>query len=233
MRKRSWVASLAAWLLFSGIAAAQTPPASGAAAAPPSASAAPPPGGETGKHVVVEGFRSAHWGMTDAQVKAAIQGDFKVPAAKIRAEENAAEKTTVLSVEASDVLEGAGLARVSYIFGYTTKKLIQVNLLWGTSIDPRVKPEEIVTAANQLRQLFVDSGYQPGAISNTRSADGTIIVFEGQDAQKHTTLLRLATTPAPAEPDKDNKDHASATLFLIYILDARNPDIFRLKEGQF
>jgi hypothetical protein len=118
--------------------------------------------------------------MTEAQVKAAIQSDFKIVPEKIHTEDNASEKTTVLSVDVPNLLDGAGLARSTYIFGYTTKKLIQVNVIWGTSVDPQVKPEQIVTAANQLRQLFVDLGYEAGSvISNARAADGTFIVFEG------------------------------------------------------
>jgi hypothetical protein len=62
--------------------------------------------------------------------------------------------------------------------------------------------------------------------------DGEILVFEGQDAQKHTTILRLAAAESP--PHGKNEKPATATaLSLSYILDARNPDIYRLKKGQF
>jgi len=70
--------------------------------------------------------------------------------------------------------------------------------LWGTPVDPQAHHDKIVTAANQLRQLFLDSGYQPETVvTNARMADETIFVFEGQDADKHTTVLRLANAPAP------------------------------------
>src|SRR5665213_1909504 len=105
-----------------------------------------------------------------------------------------AEHTQVLSVAVPDLLEGAGAARVSYIFGYSTKKLIQVNVLWGTPSDPQSSPEKVVAAANQLRQLFLDSNYDPETVaSNVRMNDGSILVFEGNDADKHTTILRLAS----------------------------------------
>ena len=58
-----------------------------------------------------------------------------------------------------DLLDGAGLAQVSYIFGYSSKKLIQVNVLWGTAADPQATPDKIAAAADQLRLLFLDSGY--------------------------------------------------------------------------
>jgi len=188
----------------------------------------------------VEGFRSARWGMTDAQVKAALLKDFNIAADKLQTEENTSERTTVLSATVNEPLEGAGKARVSYILGYSSKKLIQVNVVWGTAIDPQVKPERVVAAANQLRALFLSSGYDPATMaSNVATGQGTITVFQGQDSEKHTTLLRLVSSPAPApakQRGKNEKQEAAApqvALLLSYVQDARNPDIYRLKKGQF
>ena len=104
----------------------------------------------------------------------------------------------------------------------------------GTPVDPQSHPDKIVTAANQLRQLFLDSGYQPGSVvTNAQMADGTILVFQGQDADKHTTVLRLANAPAPAKGSKTEGPGGSVALSLSYTLDSRSPDIFRLKKGQF
>ena len=92
-----------------------------------------------------------------------------------------------------------------------------------------------MAASNQLRQLFFDSGYEPETIiTNARMADGSILVFQGQDAEKHTTVLRLAggSGPVSAEGLKEGQT-VTVTLSLSYILDIRNPDIFRLKKGQF
>jgi hypothetical protein len=205
------------------------PPSSPTPATQPSAQqAAPAP-----ERVHVDGFRSAQWGMTEAQVKAAIQKDFNIAADKIKPEENLAERTQVLTVAVPDLLEGAGQARVSYIFGYASKKLIQVNILWGTGLDRHVTPERIVAAANQLRELFAESGYDPAtAVSNVRMSDGSILVFEGADADKHTTVLRLASASQASHGDKPGKV-TEAALSLSYIMDARHPDIYRLKKGQF
>jgi hypothetical protein len=186
------------------------------------------------EHVKVEGFRSARWGMDAAQVKAAILKDFGIPADRVKTEENTAERTTVLTATVNDLLEGAGPARISYILGFKTKKLIQVTIIWGTQVDPQAHPDKIVAAANQLRQLFLDSGYQPETVvTNARMADGTILVFQGQDADKHTTVLRLANTLAPSKSSKTEGSVGSVALSLSYSLDSRSPDIFRLKKGQF
>ena len=204
--------------------------AESAAPAPaPTAPAAAPPA------MQVTGFRDAHWGMTAAEVKAAIRKDFDIPADKVETTENPSERTTVLSATVPDLIAGAGTARVSYILGYTTKKLIQVTVIWGTPVDPRVKPAEIVVAANQLRELLMRSGYLPATIrTNVATRNGTVIVFEGQDADKHTTLVELANGTVPGRL-RNGKREATPTvvLQLSYSLDAHNPDIFRLKKGAF
>jgi hypothetical protein len=185
----------------------------------------------------VDGFRSAKWGMTEAQVKDAIRKDFGIAADKIQSEDNLSERTAALTVSVPDLLEGAGAARVSYIFGYASKKLIQVNLLWGGAVDLQAPPDKIVAAANELRQLFVDAGYQPDTIvANAKLPDGSILVFKGQDADKRTTIMRLAagTFTPPANPGAEPpKPVPTTALSLSYILDAANPDIYRLKKGSF
>jgi len=227
-----------------------TPPAGAQNAAPPAANsapapapvAAPPPAAAGGERIHVDGFRAAKWGMNEADVKNASLSDFKIPLDKLKAERNPNEKTLVLTIAVPDLIDGTGVARVTYIFGYTTKKLIQVNIVWGTPADPQAKPEMVVAAANQLRQLFLDEGYDPATVvTNTRAANGAIVVFQGQDADKHTTLLRLVS--APDKSDKEAKGDGKAegkdkpapatALFLSYVMDAASPDVYRLKKGQF
>lgn len=213
-------------------AAEHEPPAPSAAPSAAASSAASP--AAPAERVHVEGFRSAHWGMSEAEVRAAIARDFRIPPDHIKSEENLAERTHVLSIVVPDLLEGAGAARVSYIFGYATKKLIQVNILWGSAIDPQIAPERVVAAADQLRQLLLDSGYEPeSVVSNARLGDGEVLVFKGEDAEKHTTVLRLAAAAHPAGRLHVKREKTATALALSYILDARNPDIYRLKKGQF
>ena len=215
--------------VLAGIGTAAAQPAPSEPANPPAKTEEP---AEPAK---VTGFRSAQWGMNANEVKAAIKKDFNVAPEKVRPEENQSEKTTVLSIIVPDLIEGAGKAHVSYILGYSSKKLIQVNITWGTPADKEAKIDHVVAAANQLRTLFLSAGYQADTItSNVPSADGTIVVFQGQDAEKHTTLLRLANGSVQG-PVKNGKRETIPTvaLQLSYILDARSPDIFRLKKGQF
>jgi hypothetical protein len=226
--------AMAAGLLLVAVGAAAQPAPAGSDQRQAPETPGTSPETEPVEHVKVEGFRSARWGMDGAQVKAAILKDFGIPAEKVKTEENAAERTTILTAMVNDILEGAGPAGISYVLGFKTKKLIQVTILWGTPVDPQAHPGKIVAAANQLRQLFLDSGYQPETVvTNARMADGTILVFQGQDADKHTTVLRLVNAPAPAKGSKTEGTGGSVALSLSYTLDSRTPDIFRLKKGQF
>jgi hypothetical protein len=244
----------AVWVLFAGLAlgaavpsaaevaaqkpgAAQQHPAQAAEAPANPQSAAQSPPSEPGERAAVTGFRSARWGMTEAQVKAAIQKDFNIPPDKVQAQENLSERTTVLATTVDDLLEGAGKARVSYILGHATKKLIQVNIVWGTGSDPQVKPERVVAGANQLRTLFLSSGYEPATvISNVSAANGAITVFQGEDADKHMTVLRLIASESQKHSKQQRKGDPQGigiALLLSYVQDARNPDVYRLKKGRF
>lgn len=219
----------AALVLAGGAAAMGAEPAAQAQTAPPAATQPTPA-------IQLQGFRTARWGMDANEVKAAIRKDFNIPPDKIQIEENPSERTSVLSVIVPNLIEGAGKARVSYIFGFSTKRLIQVNVIWGTPVDPEVKPDEVVAAANQLRDLFVASGYEPNTVhTNAAAKDGTIVVFEGADAERHATLLTLinGTVPGPVKNGKREPSVQTTVLRLSYILDPQNPDIFRLKKGQF
>src|SRR5689334_12010802 len=106
-------------------ALAQTPaPAAKKDAAPAATSTKPPV--TLAPTVEVSGFRSAKFGMSETEVRAAIIRDLGVKPEAIRAETNASEQTRVLLVKAHDVLPGGGIAEVSYVLGFKSKTLIQV-----------------------------------------------------------------------------------------------------------
>lgn len=215
-------------LMAAGVLLALALPA--AAEAPPAGATPPATQAPKAPTVRVDGFRDAKWGMNEAEVKSVIAAEFKIPADKLKAEANLNERTTVLAITVPNLIEGAGTARISYIFGYRTKKLIEVNIVWGTPVDTQTQPEIVVAAANQLRDLFLSQGYDPATIvTNAKASDGSIVVFSGADADKHSTLLRLLQTPA----NDKAKQPATTTLFLSYVLDSKNPDVFRLKSDQF
>src|SRR4051812_33988027 len=64
---------------------------------------------------VVEGFRSAKFGMNETEIRAAITKDFAIKPDAIRSQENQAELTRSLVVTVPDLLASGGTAEVSYV----------------------------------------------------------------------------------------------------------------------
>jgi hypothetical protein len=88
--------------------------------------------------------------MSEEQVRQAARKDFPAAAAKLTSAVHPSEKTTVLSIGVADLLPDTGTARISYIFGYRSKQLIQINVVW-TSAGNATSDETIVATAISLR----------------------------------------------------------------------------------
>jgi len=179
----------------------------------------------------VAGFRSARFGMTEAQVRSAIEKDFRVTPEAIHAEENTAEHTHVLIMQAPDVLPGGGVASVSYVFGFKSKTLIQVGLSWSKATDDKMTPEQLFSNANVLRSHFVSAGYKPDTVATNMPINGGILMFRGSDAQDRTTILILQGTFSQGE--NNQRQMTPTVLLLFYIADAKSPDVYRLPPGSF
>ena len=201
-------------------------PEQGAAKDQPSPAAGPP--------ATIEGFRQARFGMSEEQARQAIRKDFSAAAAKLTSAVHSSEKTTVLSLTVTDLLPHTGSARISYIFGYRSKKLIQVNLLWSSDGSPAAD-ETIVGMANSLRDYFASENFaSDSVVANRQLAENTILVFRGSDDQKRTALLMLSGVAASARSEeKKAPKPLPLTLELSYIEDPAHPDVFRIGKGQF
>jgi hypothetical protein len=181
----------------------------------------------------IEGFRQARFGMSEEQVRQAIRKDFPAAAAKLTSAVHPSEKTTVLSLSVGELLPHTGTARISYILGYRSKKLSQVNIVW-TSDGTTAGDEVVVGTANALRDYFTSQTFQPDSVVvNHQLAANTILVFRGSDDRKRTVLLVLSGMAAAVTPDEKKAKTPPLTLELSYIEDAAHPDVFRIGKGQF
>ena len=177
----------------------------------------------------VRGFRSARFGMSRAEVLEAVRNDFGLEPEAVATEANHVEKTTSLVAKVPDMIPGTGVARVVYIHGYETKRLIQVNVIWGAPADPAADPQILVTTANMLRDYFVEMGFPAERTTlNARTEDGTIVAFRATDEKKRMILLRLINDARKAE-----EKQPPVTLWLAYIENTENPDIYTIKKGAF
>jgi hypothetical protein len=191
-----------------------------------------PAAGSTGAPVPtyqIEGFRLAHFGMGENEVRAAIKEDFKVSNADIKRSVQAVEQTSALTILTKDVVDGTGgPVEVSYIFGYRSKKLIQVNLIWaGAGTANRERLDRVIAL---LRGYFMQRDLRrDNRVVDAQLLDGSILVFSGADAQNRQVQLLAhpetqATTSQAAAP---------ALVRLAYIADVMKPDVYSIPEGQF
>jgi hypothetical protein len=177
----------------------------------------------------IDGFRSAHFGMSETELRQAIRKDF--PKGRVSLAVQPSEKTTILALTATDLLPDTGVAQVLYVLGYKSKALIQISVFWGSDGKTPASDDAVVATANQLRDYF-DGQHLGHVVQNQKRGDDTVLVFRGDDAAGHVVALVLSGTPAAARRDK-RPAPPPLRLELSYGADPAHPDIFTIKKGQF
>jgi hypothetical protein len=181
----------------------------------------------------IDGFRSASFGMKEKDVYKAIRKDFKISKGKVSEQVHPLEQTKSLEIKVPALLAVGGDAKIGYIFGYKSKRLMQINVIWGTAVTKVVDGQGIVNTANFLRTHLMKKEYKKeGFVANTRINDSLTIVLRGQDKKNRMALLTLATTKTPK--DKDGKQTINnMSLKLSYMHKPNDPDILTIKDGDF
>ena len=178
----------------------------------------------------IDGFRSAKFGMRMDEVKKAIARDFSITDRKIDAISHPTEQTQSLGISIDQLLPNSGKSRVVYVFGYKSKRLIQVNLLTGHPVDTDVTPQQVVDSGNLLGNHFFKKRYQEdGLVAHARLSDGSVLIFRGKDQKGRMALLRLSNP----QPNAKKGDDLKISLTLSYIEKPEKPDAFQLKENDF
>lgn len=209
-----------------GPASAQSRPAT--RPAEPGVTADAPPAATA----LVEGFRQARFGMSEPEVRQAIRRDFPAAAGRLSRATHPRERTTVLSVAVGDLLPDAGPAQLSYILGYVSKRLVQVNVAWSSDGRTAARDEAVVAGANALRDHFQAWRWAPSdeVVANQQVGAHTFLVFRAAQADGRTVLLLLSGVAAAGRADPASPP---LTLQLSYIRDRKTPDIFRIESGRF
>jgi hypothetical protein len=186
---------------------------------------------EMAPRVVIDGFRSATFGMDQDEVRAAILADFEIKDDGIQAGENAVERTQILTVAVPNLILDGGTAQVSYVFGYESKTLIQVGATWSAKTDPEVTAKMLYDNGDVLRTHFMTEGYVPETVKANVALPNGILMFRGADVENHATLLLLQGTFATGDDGRNTL--TPARLDLLYSSNPDSPDIFSLPEGSF
>lgn len=218
-----------AWLLAGMMAVIGISPA--VLAQNPATSAANP-SATTAKQVKLEGFRSARFGMSEDQIRQAIGKDFKLSGDAIQRVDDPTERTSALLVKVNDLLPDSGPGVVAYIMGYKSKRLFRVNVVWGQEAGSPTKPDQIVGAANALRNYLLAQGYRKeGLVLNQPLGNDNVLVFQGTDMQGRLTELILGLVNKPSGQPGVPPIVTGANLRLSYVEKPNEPDIYRIPGG--
>ena len=115
-------------------------------------------------------------------------------------------------------------------WGYKSKRLIHINVIWGKPVTKKPDAESVVATANQLRNHFAQKKYQKeGFALNAQLGEGVILVFQGKDRKGRAARLLLSNPKG----DKNKKAGVDISLTLSYIEKPQDPDVFRIKDGDF
>jgi hypothetical protein len=124
----------------------------------------------------------------------------------------------------------SGKSQVVYVFGFQSKRLIQVNILVGHPVDADITPQQVVDSGNLLGSHFIKKRYQEdGLMAHARLNDGSVLIFRGKDQNGRMVLLRLSNL----QPTKKKDGEMKISLTLSYIEKPEQPDAFQLKEHDF
>ncbi|MDC0205850.1 hypothetical protein OAL04_01285 [Nitrospinae bacterium] len=188
------------------------------------------------KEAKIKGFRSARFGMNERDVLKAIAKDFKISKSKVKRTVHSLEKTKMFTIIVPNLIGLGATAKIVYLMGYKSKKLMQVNVVWGKGAD---KPEKkfdakrVIDAANFLRNHFVKKKFvKDGYLANARLNKTTTIVFRGLDKKGRMAVLSLMVPPTEKGEELETA-RQKITLKLSYMLDPTNVDIFTVKENDF
>jgi hypothetical protein len=129
-------------------------------------------------------------------------------------------------------LEPGGKAQVAYILGYSSAKLIQVNVVWGAPVEPKATAEQLSGAGALLRNYFAQQPFAPDRrVQDQRLQDGSLLFFQGRDDKgRQVSVALFGANVAGKEGEKPTQIFS---LRLSYIANPAAPDVFQLKQGSF
>jgi hypothetical protein len=175
----------------------------------------------------ITGFRTAQFGMKEAELREALARDFGVGPNSLTVSEAAGLGARTLSFLLDGLAPGAGVAQMDYVLGYQGRELIQISAIWGGAISPQTGQPQIDAAAAELKRYFRNLPFDPSQVAyDVRRPDGSLVLARARDGEgRIATLIRseMADAAGTKRP----------SLQLLYVRDEKQPDVFRIKKGQF
>jgi hypothetical protein len=187
----------------------------------------------------VTGFRDARFGMTEPEVRAAVTKSFGIKSADIKTTPNPTEGTTLLIVQVESLEPGPGPAAVTYIFGHKSKRLVQVNVVWGdNTLKNSPDANAIIGAGTRLERYFQGFSWRKDATRvGVPVGENAVVLFAGEDEKKGA--VRLVVDGIKYQLNREGQQTTSPDpkgapkLIINYIADRDNPDIAKIEPGKF
>lgn len=145
----------------------------------------------TGQVASVPGFRSALWGMTANEVRAALARDFGgAKASELLIDPVSGNRAMIAPM--NSLAPGPGAAAVTYVFGAASKRLIHVNLDW-TVKSPTVRQRDAFRDAGATAVAgFAGNQWKLGSVMRGVVVNRDLIVlFAGADDKGGGVDVRL------------------------------------------
>lgn len=187
----------------------------------------------------VTGFRDARFGMTEPEVRAAVSKSFGIKPADIKTASNPTEGTTLLIVQVESLEPGPGPAMITYILGHKSKRLIQVNVVWGDNATKNPPDATaIIGAGTRLERYFQGFSWRKDTTRvGIPVGENTVVLFAGEDEKKGA--VRLVVDGIKYQLNREGQQTTSPDpkgtpkLVINYIADRDNPDIAKIEPGKF
>jgi len=190
-----------------------------------------PKGPAAAQDAAVLGFRSARFGMTEEEVRAAIEKDFGLEGDEVEVTVPDLPRTPILRIRVENLIEDTGPAIVNYVLGYKSQRLFRVNVVWGTPVDQNTTAATINKVSTLLQQYFDGQNFPPENITRRlRVNNNTVMLLRAADLEGRTVALLLQQ--AQVQPEGEEARWAYL-LRLSYILDPENLDVYQLEPGDF
>ena len=186
----------------------------------------------------VTGFRDARFGMTEPELRAALVKDFALKPADITSSVNPVEGTTVLTAKVAALEPGSGPAAIALILGHISKKLIQINVIWGEQSTGGKDPNAMFAAGERLARYFAGYAWNKDTTrAGVPVGPNTVVLFSGEDGK--TGAVRLILDGVKYQMQKDGKDATSPDpkgpprILINYIANRDHPDVATISKGEF
>jgi len=184
------------------------------------------------KAILVDGFRSAKFGMSETEVSKAVAVDFSLPTAAITRSANAIEGTSSIKVIVKNLLPNSGQAVVTYSFGFKSDTLDEVDVTWEAKA-PGNSPAVLLQNGAILQNYLLTERFPPGTVTgSTLLTNGTLLLFRGTDSAGHVVALFISG-PSTHDAAGNKTNITPSDLTIAYAANPAHPDGFKITTGAF